>query len=152
VRFLDDKGRLLGRLNIIDAAVLLAALLAGVTAYQVLTAGHRVAPPFALEENSGWRLVEIWMPPSDAFLAEDLQRGAWQPDPRSGEPIARIEGWEVVAGRGLRVDVALWCQVDSEGRVLYRSRQLLPGRELEIETEVCVVLGKVVSVGEASAR
>jgi len=148
---MDAEGRLLGRLNLVDATVLVGALFAGVAAYHLLTEGNRVAPPFASEKNSAWRSVEIWLPPSRTFLKESLLPGALQRDPRTGEAIARIVGSRIVADTGLRVDMELWCQVDREGRVLYRSRLLLPGRELEIETESSVILGTVGRIGEPLA-
>ncbi|MBI1320859.1 MAG: hypothetical protein GC168_18190 [Candidatus Hydrogenedens sp.] len=140
--FIDREGRLLGRLNLIDAALLLGALLAGAAAYHVLTAGNRVAPPFALPENTAWVDATLWLPPEQAFLLPHLKTGSAQRDPRTGAVLADITGAAADA-QGVRVELRLSAQRDSEGRWIYRSRALLVGRELEIETETVALKGLV---------
>jgi len=144
VTLLDREGRLFGRVNILDAAVLLGAVLAGAAAYHLLTSGNRVAPPFALPENSAWVDTTLWLPPGEAFLQDSLTPGDLQREPRTGEPIAELVSSHLNL-RGFWVELRLYAQRDAEGRWLYRDRQLLPGRELEIETQNVVILGKVAS-------
>jgi hypothetical protein len=150
VPLLDRDGRLFGRVNILDAAVLLGAVLAGVAAYHLLTAGNRIAPPFALPENSAWVSATLWMPPGEAFLQNSFTPGDLQRDPRTGEPIAELISSHVNL-RGFWVELRLYAQRDAEGRWLYRDRHLLPGRELEIETSNVVLLGKVAALSPPPA-
>lgn len=146
MRLLDEKGRLLGRVSIIDLAILAIALAGGALTYRFLAQPARIAPPFPLESRQAWVAAGLYIPPERAWLAGAIPLHAAERDPRSGEPIAEITGVRPHDSGGLVVAVRLRAVYDSQQRLVYGPELLVPGRELAIRTEQCHLSGHIMSV------
>jgi len=145
---LDQRGKLLGKLNLFDlfVAVLLAALAA--IAYHKLSAPHRVAPPYALEENRATILADLQLPADQAWLCELAAPGLAEIDPRTGEPRAEVLGC-TLEGNVAVVSLRIHAVRDAGGRLLFEGVPLLPGRVLELDTDAAIFEGVVRSVADA---
>lgn len=139
---LDDRGRHLGKLNLFDlfVVVLVAALVA--LGYHKLTAPYRVAPPYALEENQITVQALLQLPADQAWMCEFAQPGIAETDPRTGEVRAEVTGCAVEAGLPV-VTLRVHAVRDASGRLLFEGVPLLPGRELQLETETALLEGVV---------
>lgn len=141
----DKDGRLLGRLNIFDLFVVCAVVALSLIAYYKLSASQRVAPPFASETTHAALLVSLQLPVDQPWMCDYAQPGIAERDPRTGEPTAEIVGCDVRDGFPV-VDLRVHAVRDGGGRVLFEGQPLLPGRTLEINTDVAVLSGVVRAV------
>lgn len=141
----DKEGRLLGRLNIFDLFVVCTVVALGFIAYYKLSAPHRVAPPFASEATRAALSVTLQLPVDQPWMCDYAQSGIAERDPRTGEPTAEVLGCAVRDGFPI-VDLRLHAVRDGGGRILFEGQPLLPGRSLEINTDVAILTGVVRSV------
>lgn len=139
---IDREGRLFGRLNVFDLFVVCVVVALAAIAYFKLSAPHRVAPPFALASERVVAEVELQLPAEQPWLCDYAQPGTGEQDPRTGLPSVEVlgcglrEGFHVVALRvhGVR---------DGDSPLLFEGAPLVPGRHLEINTEVAILSGVV---------
>lgn len=142
---LDKKGRLLGKFNIFDFFVVCVVIALATIAYVKLSAPHRVAPPFASETTRVELNVALQLPMDQPWMCDYAATGLNESDPRTGEPLAEVLGCAVREGFPV-VDLRLHGVRDGAGHVLFEGQPLLPGRMLEINTNVAVFSGVVRSV------
>ena len=144
---LDDRGKVLGKFNLFDlfVAILLVALSA--MAYHKLTAPYRVAPPYALEENRTVAMAELQLPAAQVWMCEIAAPGLAEVDPRTGEPRAEVLGCTVEDGLPI-VQLRIHAVRDASGRLLFEGVPLLPGRELQLDTEAAILEGVVRQVDD----
>lgn len=141
----DKEGRLLGRLNIFDLFVVCAVVALSLIAYYKLSAPQRVAPPFDTAATHAALAVTLQLPADQPWMCDYAQPGTAEHDPRTGEPTAEILGCAVRDGFPV-IDLRLHAVRDGEGRVLFEGQPLLPGRNLEINTDVAILSGVVRTV------
>jgi len=147
---LDERGRLLGRLNLIDllVVVVLCALVAA--AYVRLTASYRVAPPFALPQTTvRWAEVELQLPQTYDWICDAATSGSQEHDPRSGDLVAEVLSCSLVEGLP-HVRLRVCALEDTSARLLFKNDRLVPGRTLRIETENCILDGVVARIESIS--
>ena len=143
--FVDKEGRLLGHLNIFDLFVVCAVVALSLIAYYKLSAPQRVAPPFDTEATHAALSVTLQLPVDQPWICDYAQPGIAERDPRTGEPTAEILGCAVRDGSPI-VDLRLHAVRDGAGRILFEGQPLLPGRSLEINTDVAILSGVVRTV------
>jgi len=139
---LDDRGRLLGKFNLFDffVVVLLAALV--VIAYRGLTVAHRVAPPYALDENRVTVAASLQLPADQAWMCEFAQPGTAEIDPRTGDARAEVLGCAIEDGMPV-ITLRIHAVRDATGKILFEGTPLLCGRELQLETASAILEGVV---------
>ena len=142
---LDREGRLFGRLNLIDLAVIVSVCLIASVAYVRLTVPYRVAPPFALSKTIHWVQLDLQLPAQQTWTCDVAKPGVQELDPRSGAPIAEILGCAVVNGFP-EVHLKVRAVMDASGRLLFENVRLVPGRKLTLETDACFLEGIVARV------
>jgi hypothetical protein len=148
VSWIDDRGRLFGRVSIIDLLVAVIVLAVGAVAYQMLTAPDRLARPWAGGEHAEWLRVEVRLPAEDAWLAGRIDPGMAERDPRTGD--ARAEVLAVrPEGDAAVVALRLRAARDPRGRWFYGNIPLVPGRVIDFEGEEVYFEGPVASVEAA---
>lgn len=146
----DKEGRLLGRLNIFDLFVVCAVVALAMIAYYKLSAPERVAPPFASDATRVVLSVGLQLPADQAWMCAHAQAGVAERDPRTGASTVEVLGCAVRDGFPV-VALRVHAVRDGEGRVLFEGQPVLPGRALEINTEVAIFSGVVRTVSpEAS--
>ena len=149
MRVTDEQGRLWGKVNVIDLGVVVAVCVVVVVAYVQLTAPYRVAPQFALPHTRTAVEVDLRLPPDQTWMERFVVTGLQQRDPRSGEIVAEVLGCRSTEDGGLAVDVRLVAVRDpgaGEGRLMFGNRRLVPGELLRIETEGCVIEGRIARI------
>lgn len=146
---LDNKGRLFGRINIIDltALVLILVVLAvavgsrirGGTLTQNVRFMHREAP-----------VVLTLVPRRDvSFLADQIQAGDSRRDSEGVmAQVLRVERGES-ANDPVRLEIWLRARISSEGERMYQIRRLGVGRPIRLEMEDYQVHGYIEAVEEA---
>lgn len=139
---LDSNGRLFGKLNLFDLFLILVVLAIVVLAYQRLTVDYRVAPPYALEARQVTVAVDLQLPRELAWLCEAATAGLQETDPRSGEARAIVKGCRVEDGLPM-VSLQVFAVRDGADRILFEGAPLLPGRTLQIDTDVLILEGVV---------
>ena len=147
---MDERGRLLGRMNVIDLAAVALICAVVAAAYVRLTAPHRIAPPYPSGAVRAWVEADLRLPRDQTWMQEHLVPGARQLDARNGDVLAEIRAGRL-ADSGCVVTVRLRALRDGAGRLLYGDAPLVPGRQLRIETESSVVEGWVSRVEESVA-
>ena len=146
MRFLDQKGRLLGWLNVIDLLAVLLVCALGAWSYAWLNRPHNIAQPYALETTIAWAEVVLRLPPHEAWLADHLIPGARQYDERSGQPVAELLNWTSAPDGSLLAQVRVQAVADARNRLIYDNALLIPGRLLRIETEAFLLEARISSV------
>lgn len=141
----DKEGRLLGRLNIFDFFVVCMIVALSFIAYYKLSAPQRVAPPFASEATRALLSVTLQLPIDQPWMCEYAQPGIAERDPRTGEATAEVLGCAVRDGFPI-IDLRLHAVRDGEGPILFEGQPLVPGRMLEINTDVAILSGVVRAV------
>ncbi len=144
--FIDEKGRILGKLNVIDLFVVALICLISTLGYLKLTAPHRVASPYPTSSNTKWITIELRLSDDKSWLIQKVVPGALQLDGRSGKPNAEIISATDTKNEGPMVIVKVLASVDPQGRLVFGPALLVPGRELRIETSQCIVEGLVAAV------
>jgi len=147
MRLIDEKGRLPGRLNVVDLFVVVLVCLVVAVGYVKLAAPHRITPQHLLPKTRTWVEVEVRAP---AWLAPFASTGLVQRDPRSGEVVAEIVGCRQTADGAAAVAVQLLAARDAQGRLIFGDKLVVPGQWLLIETDGCVVEGAVCRVGSGA--
>lgn len=143
-KILDAEGRLLGKINIVDLAIVAIVCAAVAGAYVKLSAPYRVAPPFSVGASRLWVEVDIQLPPDQAWMEAYALPGDKQYDGRSGEVNAEILGTERPEPGGvLMVRARVLATRDESERLFYDGRRLAPGRQLRLETARAIVEGVV---------
>lgn len=137
------KGPRLGRVNLIDFALVIGACLVGAALYVRLSPGYRIAPPYP-GDASDWVTIELQLPPGMGFLCDSAQAGLTARDPRTGADTARVQGCD--ATDPPRVTVQLRAAQDAQGRWFHDNTPLLPGQPLRIETSACILEGRIATV------
>lgn len=141
---IDEKGRILGRLNLLDCFVVLVVCALVVWGFLAIMAPQRVASPYPLRSNEQWVQVDLRLPAERAWLGEHIAAGQRHVDARSGDTRAEVLG---VASsgtdKGLVVTLRLLAVRDHEGRLVYGGQNLVPGLEMRIETDASVIEGRV---------
>jgi hypothetical protein len=151
MRFIDDKGRLFRKLNVIDLLIVLVVCLFVAVAYVKLTAPYRIAPQYPLPDSGEWIEVDIVLPSEQSWMKAFAAPGLTQLDARSGERIAQILGSHENKD-GLTVVVArVRAGRDRQGRKIFDRHLLVPGQKVRIETEECVIEGYVARLAEADS-
>lgn len=136
----EARGRRFGRLNLIDLALVIGACLVGAALYVRLSPAYRVAPPYQ-GDAVDWVTIELQLPPGMGFLCDSARAGLTALDPRTGAATARVQGCN--AADPPRVTVQLRAARDAQGRWFHDNTPLVPGQSLRIETEACVLEGRI---------
>ena len=145
---IDERGRLFGRINLVDLFVVLFVCAAGAVAYSWLTPSYRVAPPYSLSSKGVWIEVDLYVESELAWIGESLTPGQVRLDPRSGRVMAEILGTEEIGSHGgLVVHTRLQAVGDEAGRYFFQGKTLVPGQEIRIETDESVIEGRVYRIG-----
>lgn len=142
---LDKDGRLLGRLNVFDLFVVCVVVAFVLIAYFKLSAPNRVAPPFASPQNSAVALVALQLPMDQPWLCDSAKPGTGERDARTGELMVEVLDGVVRDGFPV-IDLRVHVVRDDADRLLFEGQPLLPGRMLEINTDVAIFSGVVRSV------
>ncbi|MCP4643153.1 MAG: DUF4330 family protein [bacterium] len=150
MRIVDDKGRLFGRVNLLDLFLCAVAVLAGVVGYVKIMAPERSAPVYSAGEADTWVIADVALPPGRAWMVEPAVPGATQIDPRTGTPIAEIVSAESDSDGLVTVRMRLRVAKDSAGRLVFGNILLLPGQRVRIETDACVIEGNVARIADDS--
>lgn len=148
---IDEKGRILGRLNLLDGFVVLMVCALVVWGFLAIMAPQRVASPYPLRSNEQWVRVDLRLPPERAWMGEHIAKGQRHLDARSGNTQVEVLGVaSTETDEGLVVTLRLLAVSDHEGRLVYDGKNLVPGLELRIETEANVIEGRVSRVESES--
>jgi hypothetical protein len=142
---IDEKGRLFGKLNLLDLAVITAVLVVFAAAWVRLSAAWHPDQRYPLPETMAPVEVELVLPPDRDWLVPLIRaegRGAAQRDARSGRVLAELLDARREAGRAV-VSARLQAKQDETGARYYRAKRLVPGVPLELKTDACVVTGVV---------
>ncbi|MBN2309743.1 MAG: DUF4330 domain-containing protein [Candidatus Hydrogenedentes bacterium] len=145
---IDEKGRLFGRLNVIDLLAVAIVCVLTAAVYVKLTSAYRLAPQYLLPREAFSVDVELRLPPDQAWMADYVAAGMRHVDAHSGRILAEILGVEPTPGGSLAVRVRLLVVEGQLDRVLFNGTPVVPGQRLRIETERCVVEGCVSSIPE----
>ena len=143
--WLDQQGKLFGRLNIIDLGVVVLVCALTALSYSAIVKRYRTVSPYPLSANTGWVRTDIILSPERAVLQPYLKPGSRELSARNGLPVAEIVSSSPNADGSLTVQVRLCVSQDSAGRMYYDGTPLLPGRSLRINTNSCIVEGFVAS-------
>lgn len=141
VRWLDRQGRIFGRVNIIDLAIVMLVCVVTALAYSAIVKRYRMVSPYPLSTNTGWVRTEIKVSPERAILQPLIKPGLKELSVRNGFPVAEILSCKAAPDGGLLVSVRLCVSRDHEGRIYYEGTPLLPGRSLRINTDTCILEG-----------
>ncbi|MCF6287030.1 MAG: DUF4330 family protein, partial [Candidatus Hydrogenedentes bacterium] len=139
---LDKNGRILGKLNLFDLFLVVVVAAVVVLAYQRLTVGYRVAPPYALESQQVVVSVDLQLPREQTWICDVATPEAEETDPRSGDARARILGCVLEDGVPV-VSLRIFAVRDGAARILFKGSPLLPGRSLRLETDIVILEGVV---------
>lgn len=139
---LDERGRLLGKLNLFDLFVSLLVVTLVALTYFKLSSPYRVAPPYASNTSSVTVVASLQLPAEQAWMCEVIQAGNAELDPRTGQPRAEVRGCTVIDGVPV-IELTVFAVRDDAGRLLFEGAPLLPGRTLQLETETAILEGVV---------
>ena len=145
MRWIDERGRLFGRLNVIDLAIVILVCVLTVLAYSAIVKRYRIVSPYPLSTNTGWVKTDIRLTPERSVLQSLIKPGLKELSLRNGLPVAEILSCHTIPEGGMQVSVRLCVSHDRAGRIYYEGTPLLPGRSLRIITETCIIEGFVVS-------
>jgi len=151
MRFIDDKGRLFSKLNVIDLLIVLVVCLVVAVAYVKLTSPFRITPQYALPDSGEWIEVEIVLPSEQSWMNAFAEPGLTQLDARSGERIAEVLGSRQNEDGLTVVEARVRAGRDRQGRKIFDRHLLVPGQKVRIETEACVIEGYVSRLAEADS-
>lgn len=146
MRLLDNRGRLFGRMNVIDLTVVAVLCAVGAAVYVRVSGVGRPVQPYALDTNTVRAIIDLRLPAEHAWLDPHIEPGLHQADPRTGEVVAEVVSKQIDAAGGLVVTARLRAVRDSRDRLLYGDGPLVPGRKLTIETPMCHIEGIVADV------
>ena len=143
---MDGKGRLFGRVSVVDLAMVLLVCAVVVAGYRHFSAPYRGVPGAASGAEAAWTPIEIVLPPEEVWVADFDFTDAVERDVRSGAPLARLTGGKVDA-RGIPVVYAEVLASEGETGVrYYREQPLVPGQRIRIDAPSCIVEGKVARI------
>jgi hypothetical protein len=149
VPLLDPKGRLFGKVNILDLALVLLAIAVGAALFMKLTPAYRPAPAMPAPGAGLNARIVIRLEPDCAWLAEHIAPGDKAVDPRSAEVVFEVQTVNAAEG-WLDVEALVRTGADSEDRLFFGNRLLLPGQRFEVATQSCVIEGRVAEVERIS--
>jgi len=145
---IDARGRLLGVVNLIDAAAAIVAAAAGVAGYLALSAPHRVETPFGSRPDAVWYQAEVQAMPGQAWLCDAAAPGVTGKDPRNGAVIAEVIECTAASGTAV-LQLRLRVVLNDDGHPYFRGRHVRPGRPIEIDADACYIEGVVRRVAPA---
>lgn len=140
MRWMDEKGRLLGWVNILDLALLGLIACGAAIIYTWMSAPHRIAPQFISPATTVWVSTTLVIPEERRWVLDYVKPGLKQFDERSGECVAEVI--EAVAAQG-EISMRLRVAPDPGGRFIFGDKPVLPGQYLRIETSACIIEGCV---------
>lgn len=142
---LDKRRRVPGGANLFDAFIVGIVVVVAVLAYQRLSAPHRVAPPYALDSHRVVQRVDLQLPADQVWICGVIAPGQVERDPRTGDVQVEVLGCVVEAGLPI-LSLRVTAVRDGQDRVLFENAPLVPGRELEVDTEAALLKGVVRTV------
>lgn len=142
MRLLDDQGKVFGKLNTFDLFIAVVVVTVAALLYRWLAAPYRVAPPYALDENQVSVHADLQLPPGQRWMCDQVKVGAVEVDPRTGAPRAEVTGCAVEEDSAV-ITLTVHAIRDGQGRLLFEGEPLVPGRTLQLETEVAILEGVV---------
>lgn len=146
---LDSKGRLFGRVNIIDLAALVLILVVLVVAVGARFRGGTLTQNMRFLQRDAPVVVTLVLRDDASFMADQVRVG----DARRDAEGVRAQAARVLPAPGhggpARVEIWLRSSVSSEGRRMYGAHRLQVGHPFRVELEEYQLHGYVESIEEA---
>jgi hypothetical protein len=162
-RIVDSRGRLFGKINLIDLAVLIGLLLIGLEGYRLLFEKEKAPPPkvHALEERRSV-LVTIEIPNKPLWFNRAIAVGDKETDEQN-QPVGIIlgketspakylvlgpEGDTLLLGNPNREDIFLKVKLEAtvvKGDLLFKNVKLKIGNRISLETRTLSLEGVIMN-------
>ena len=163
-RIVDSRGRLFGKINLIDLAVLIGLILIGLEGYRLLFEKEKAFPPkFSAPEERRSVLVTIEIPNKPLWFNKAITVGDTETDEQN-QPVGIIlekqtspakylvlgpEGDTLLLGSPSREDIFLKVKLEAtivKGNLLFKNVKLKIGNRISLETRTLSLEGVIMNV------
>jgi hypothetical protein len=139
------ESSMFSKIRAVDIAIVLLAVTIGMGTY--VWAGRTPATGGMGTPRLDWETIAIHVGPDQAWLREFVQPGLQRLDPRNQQPVAEVVGVEDAPEGAFIVRARVMAAHYPNGAVLFDAKPLLPGQNIRLETQKCVIEGRIRRVG-----
>jgi hypothetical protein len=155
MKLIDEKGRIFGRINILDIFIAVVALVSLAAIYMVIVHRDKLKSTLVGEDEMWYMQIEIITSQDDVWLKKYVLPGYTEKE-RYGRPAWQIVDIKEIIDENLKnrllVKVRIAVYKERRGTVYYGRYNMVVGGEIRLEGSAFSLKGVIYSIGGLTER